>query len=158
MQLLEIVPKKSIGPVELGMDRKEVYAILGEPKEAGKGLEWVNDYHIQYDDNDKVIFIEIPNSFIDTHFVLYKGVDVFATEAKILVKILSEDGDYEDEDEGYSYSFNSLGIGFWRPVVFEYEMVYDPEFQELLPEIQLDEIKHRFFETVCVFVDDYYKK
>ncbi|WP_066498176.1 hypothetical protein [Abyssisolibacter fermentans] len=157
MEILEIVQGERIGPIKLGMTREEVYKILGKPKKLQESCEWVSDYHIGYDDN-KVNFIEIPNSFMDTHFVLFNGVDVFRTEANLLVKFVSEYGSYIDEDMGYSYSFPTLGLGFWRPNVFEYEMVNDSEFKEMDEEIQLDEIKYLYFEAVCIFVEDYYNK
>ncbi|GKX28767.1 hypothetical protein SH1V18_12470 [Vallitalea longa] len=158
MQILKVVPGKSIGEIEIGMDRQEVYRIIGTPKKQ-ESIEWIDEYHIEYA-NDKVIFIEVPDSFRDTHFVLFEGVDLFRTEAKLLVKYISEYGKYDETDceLGYSYSFKELGIGLWRPVIFEYDMLDDPEFQELDPEIQQDEFKHLFFESICVFVKDYYKK
>lgn len=158
MEILKVVPNKSIGKIQIGMDRQEVYSILGTPDKQ-ESLEWIDDYHIEYAD-DKVIFIEIPDSFADTHFVLFEGADLFRTEAKLLVKYISEYGKYDENDSelGYSYSFKELGLGLWRPVIFEYDMVNDPEFQELEPENQEDEFRHLFFESICVFVKDYYKE
>ncbi|WP_432664465.1 hypothetical protein R9X47_28560 [Wukongibacter baidiensis] len=159
MEILKIDHGKGIGPIKLGMSRDEVYKILGHPKNPKEVCEWVGDYHISYKDN-KVNFIEIPSSFMDTHFVLFNEVDVFRTEAKLLVRYISDYGRYDEKDWelGYSYKFPTLGMGFWRPTIFEYEMVNDPEFKEMDEEIQRDEIKYLYFESVCVYTNDYYKK
>lgn len=159
MEILKIEQGEGIGPIKLGMNREEVYNILRHPKNPNEPCEWVGDYHIGYED-DRVNFIEIPNSFMDTHFVLFNGVDVFRTEAKLLVKYISDYGKYDESDFelGYNYSFPSLGIGLWRPSIFEYEMLNDPEFREMDEEIQLDEMKYLYFESVCVYTYDYYKK
>ncbi|GMQ57015.1 hypothetical protein AN1V17_14090 [Vallitalea sediminicola] len=92
--------------------------------------------------------------------MLFNGVDIFSTEAKLLVKYISEYGKYDETDAelGYSYSFKTLGIGLWRPVIFEYEMIDSKEFRELDEEIQLDDIKHLYFESVCVFQENYYNE
>ncbi len=158
MELLKVEQGKGIGPIKLGMNREEVYKILGQPRSSNGSCEWVGNYHIDYEDN-KVTLIEIPNSFMETHFVLFNGADVFRTEAKLLVKYISEYGRYDESDSelGYSYTFPSLGIGFWRPSIFEYEMLNNPEFKEMDKEIQLDEMKYLYFETVCVYTQDYYK-
>jgi len=159
MEILEIIPNEGIGPIKLGMNRKEVYKILEHPIKPNESCEWVGDYHIGYE-NNKVNFIEIPNSFMNTHFVLFNGVDVFRTEAKLLVKYISDYGKYDEfhRESGYSYRFPSLGIGLWRPTIFEYEMINDPEFKEMDEGIQLDEMKYLYFEAVCVYKEDYYKK
>lgn len=156
MKILKVIPRQRIGRIKIGMNREEVYSILGMPKKQ-ETIEWIGDYHIEYD-NDKVVFIEVPNSIVDTHFVLFNGVDLFGTEAKLLVKYISEYGKYDETDEelGYSYSFKTLGIGLWRPSIFEYEMINSEEFQELDEENQLDEIQNLYFESVCVFQENYY--
>lgn len=76
----------------------------------------------------------------------------------MLVKYITEYGKYDETDLelGYTYRFPSLGLGFWRPVIFEYEMVNNKDFKDMPEEIQLDQMKHLFFEAVCVYVADYY--
>ena len=159
MEILEIIPNQGIGQIKLGMDREEVYSILGESTNPQESAEWIGNYHIEYDKN-KVIFIEIPNLIKDSYFVLFNGVDIFRTEAKLLIKHITDYGKYDESDRelGYSYRFPSLGIGLWRPGIFEYEMINNQEFKDLDEEFQLDEIKYLYFEAVCVYKEDYYKK
>jgi hypothetical protein len=159
MEILKITSNEGIGQIKLGMEREEVYRILGKSGNLQDSSEWIGDYHIGYEKGN-VVFIELPNSITDTHFVLFNGADVFKTEAKLLVKYISDYGKYDESDWelGYSYSFPSLGIGLWRPIIFEYEMINNPEFKEMDKEIQLDEMKHLYFEAVCVYKKDYYKK
>ena len=129
MEILEVKPNEGIGRIKLGMERDEVYRILGKSGDLNAEVEWIDDYHIGYE-NGKVVFIEIPNSISRNNFVLFNGVDVFRTEAKLLVKVISEYGHYDNSDGelGFSYRFSMLGIGLWRPSIFEYEMIYDSSF------------------------------
>lgn len=159
MDILDIKANEGIGQIKLGMEREEVYRIFSVSGDLNSTNEWIGDYHIEYR-NNKVVFIEIPNSFAENNFVLFNGVDVFRTEAKLLVKFISDYGSYDESDWelGYFYKFPSLGIGLWRPSIFEYEMIYDSNFKEMSEEIQCDEMKYLYFEAVCVFERDYYQK
>lgn len=159
MKILEVKPSEGIGRIKLGMERDEVYRIFGKSGDLNLEIEWIDDYHIGYE-NGKVVFIEIPNSISPNNFVLFNGVDVFRTEAKLLVKVISEYGQYDESDRelGFSYTFSKLGIALWRPSIFEYEMIYDSSFKEMDKEIQLDEMKYLYFEAVSVFVKDYFKR
>ena len=159
MDILEIEQNVGIGQIKLGMEREEVYKVLDKRGEDNATIEWIRNYHIEYR-NDKVVFIEIPNSVSDDYFVLYQGVDVFKTEAKLLVRHITEYGKYEETDQelGYTYSFPSLGIGLWRPSIFEYEMLLHKEFRDMPEEIQLDQMKYLYFESACAFTPDYYPK
>jgi hypothetical protein len=141
------------------MKREEVYRILDEVGDGNSDHEWIDFYHIGYD-KDLVAFIEMPNLYMDNRFVLFNGIDVFRTEAKSLVRLISDYGKLDDTDceLGYTYRFPSLGLGFWRSRVFEYGMMDEPIFKEMSKENQFDEIRHLYFEAVSVFSSDYYKK
>ena len=158
MDIVNIKANESIGKIKLGMKREEVYKVLGKPGDSSAQSEWIDLYNIEYRDN-KVVFIQIPNTYSNDYFVLFHGVDVFKTEAKLLVKHISEYGDYNaaDPELGFSYHFPELGVGFWRPLIFKYEMINDTDFKNMPEENQLDEIKHLYFETVCVYTKDYYR-
>ena len=58
MKILKVIPRQSIGKIKIGMNREEVYSILGMPKKQ-ETIEWIGDYHIEYD-NDKMkwFFVE----------------------------------------------------------------------------------------------------
>lgn len=93
MELLEIKSNEGIGQIKLGMERKEVYRILGYSIDSTLSAEWIGSYNIEYNDN-KVVYIAIPNPIADTPFVLFNGVDVFKTEASLLVRFISDFGSY----------------------------------------------------------------
>jgi hypothetical protein len=159
MEILEITANEGIGQIKLDMDREEVYRILGKSGNLQGSSEWIDNYHVVYEEN-RVVFIELPNVIKETHFVLFKGVDVFRTEAKLLVKYIFDYGKYDESDWelGYSYRFPSIGLGLWRPSIFEYEMINNPDFKEMTEENQLDELKYLYFEAICVYKKDYYDK
>lgn len=91
---------------------------------------------------------------------MFNGVDVFRTEAKLLVKHITESGNYDETDWElrFTYHFPSLGIGLWRSMIFEYDMIYTNDFKDMPAEIQIDQMKYLFFESVCVYAADYYNK
>ena len=153
--ILNVYPGDSIGQIKLGMSRSEVYELLGDPIKQSETLEWVGDYHIEYKDN-KVIFIEIPYAISEQYFVLFKNIDLFNTEASLLIEILSKYGKCTDNDFGYSYYFPTFVIAFWRPTVFEYSMITVEELIERGDENMIDDMRRLYFETVCVFEEGYY--
>lgn len=159
MRILEVEANGGIGEIKLGMKREKVYRILKSSGDLKAPEEWIDYYHIGYD-NNLVTFIEMPNLYMDNQFVLFNGIDVFRTEAKSLVRLISDYGKYDESDWelGYSYKFPSLGIGLWRPSIFEYEMINNSSFKEMNEEIQRDEMKYLYFQSVCVYTRDYYKK
>ncbi len=154
MEIINIIENKSIGIISLGMERNEVYKLLGVVGDHDKKHEWIGNFHVGYT-NDKVSFIEISNSLKNDNFVLLRGADVFRTEAKLLIKYLSEFGDFLSEDNGYSYSSKSLGMSLWRPIIFEYEMVYDDEYKYMSDERLIEEFSYLCFEAIAVFNSDY---
>jgi hypothetical protein len=157
MDIVSIKANEGIGKIKLGMEREEVYKVLGKTGDTNAQSEWIDIYHIEYRAS-KVVFIQLTNTYTNDYFALLHGVDVFRTEAKLLVKYISEFGDYNPSDSelGFSYHFAELGVGFWRPVIFEYEMINDVHFKSMIEENQLDEVKHLYFETVCAYTKDYY--
>ncbi len=159
MEILEIEQNVGIGKIRLGMEREDVYRVLGKNGNYSVTIEWIDNFHVEFR-NNKVIFIELPNPASNNCFVLFHRVDVFKTEARLLIKHISEYGKYDELDPelGYSYCFPSLGLGFWRPSIFDYDMIHDNDFKALPEEIQVDQMKYLYFEAVCVFASDYYTK
>jgi hypothetical protein len=159
VEILEIEQNAGIGQIKLGMEREDVYRVLRKQGDSSATIEWIENYHIEYR-NNKVIFVEVPNSASNNCFVLFNGVDIFRTEVKLLVKYIAEYGKYDETDWelGYTYRFPSLGIGLWRPSIFEYEMINNKDFKDMPEEIQLDQMKYLYFEAVCVYASDYYTK
>lgn len=158
MTLLTLIENQNLGPIHLGMTREDVYKTLKQEGDPSAKEEWLGDYHLEYRDG-KVVFIERPNPFSADTIVLFKDVDVFKTEASLLIKYISDYGAYDDTDPeiGYSYRFPTLGIGFWRSSIFEYNLLNSEDFKTMPPCNQLEELRYLYFESVCVFTPDYYE-
>lgn len=55
MEILEIRPNEGIGKIKLGMDREEVYRILGKYGNIQESIEWITNYHIEYEKNKVIL-------------------------------------------------------------------------------------------------------
>lgn len=62
----------------------------------------------------------------------------------------------EQEAENGDIRDKTKGMSFWRPSIFEYGMIYDSSFKQMDGEIQRDEMSYLYFETICVYEEDYY--
>jgi len=47
-------------------------------------------------------------------------------------------------------------MSLWRPTIFEYGMLYDSSFKQMDEEIQRDEMRYLYFETICIYEEHYY--
>lgn len=133
----EIRPGKGIGPVQIGMLRRDAQAAMretGEPVESfvrWQGTPPVlamqeNAFQVYFDAADRVEGIEVmgptsqwQNLGEQPRFeALYRGVDVFRTPASKLVEIVSREArlDPDGEEPGATFDFPSIGLSLWREV------------------------------------------
>ena len=88
MQEFQVIPHRSIGPIQLGMGRDEVRRILGEPSsiEAANekwGIQWPdrdfffnNGFQVTYDSELKAVHIEAAAE--SAYIVTFDGIHVAA--------------------------------------------------------------------------------
>ncbi|MBO2944900.1 hypothetical protein JJQ72_13055 [Paenibacillus sp. F411] len=146
MQLL-IIPGKAIGKVNLGMDKSETETLIENSPIF---------YNIEYDDYEKVSFIEVANGAKDFYQCLIPdlNLEVFETKASDIVEMLTKNNVYDEDEEslaGLSYRFSDLGIAFWRPYNLKEEDTLEQWFKEMTPENQHEEMKNFYFESISVF-------
>jgi hypothetical protein len=152
MKTFDVLPGEGVGPVRLGMHRDEVRRAMPEaPKSfwkwgAESGGYETDAYHrsgfqVYYKgDVPRVEFIELSR---ECGFdAIYRGRDVFDTEAEDLVEFIAQDAPFDDRHQelGYSFIFPRLELSLWRPV---------------LPEV---DPKGRFFSTIGVGVEGYFSR
>jgi hypothetical protein len=156
----ELKPLVGVGPVRLGMTRGEVRAALGrEATEFVKRGETVsadafdgNRLQVFYDERDCAEFIELSSG--GPHEPRLYGIDVLRRSADEVIRAISAWTPYDPEDDapherGYSYTFPSLGLAFWRPVIPE---SYDDDEPE-------DEYLHgRVFQSVAIAAPGYFMR
>jgi len=157
MDPLIIEPGKGIGTIELGMSRQEVEACIQEYTAKYRKPSYSKNYFehvfmVKYDEEERVHFIEIPSSLKDIFTCSFRGMDVFNTKAEELVAKVDEISPYDRDDWelGYMYMFPALGLSFWRPNIFKEEFLQEEWFLEMHPDIQEDEKKHLYFESVSI--------
>lgn len=125
MKTFTVDPLIGVGPVSLGASRETVIAELGAPEEsffkAPTSLHptdaWFsNGFQVFYQGVEPTVaFIELSTG-CNFHVVLF-GVSVFTTEVPMVIsEIMSRaELDKTDPELGYSYTFPSLELSFWRP-------------------------------------------
>ncbi len=158
----EVVPGVGIGPLQLGMSRKDVFAALGKRGVAGKPPDefFQNCLQVEYK-KGKVVFIQVScDAPFNTH---YKKKDIFGTKASQLLKQLGKDGEVVEDEPGCSYQFPSLNIVLWReadPDELKSELKQlkrsDGDYEDRASFYKSEIERFSYFETVGVFADGYY--
>ncbi|WP_034328788.1 hypothetical protein [Alkaliphilus transvaalensis] len=163
MDDLIIEPKLGIGKITLGMSMKEVEACIAYYSKKHLGVDddknaIASSLQVAYDPEGKVNFIHLDSRITKYFNCLFRGVDVFSTKVDLLVKMIDEISPYDRNhpELGCTFYFPEIGLGLWRPRIFNEEDQLTKEFQELTPENQEDELRNLYFEVVCI-EKDYYK-
>jgi len=161
-QEFEVVPGESIGPFNLGMSRKEVFAVPGKNRVSGSPPDefFQGSLQVEYK-KGKVVFIQASS---DAPFrTLLKKKVVFETKASTIVRQLSKLAELDEDEPGYSYQFPTLGLVFWReadPDSLKSELREldrsDDDYKDQVEFYKSEIERHSFFETVAVFAEGYY--
>ncbi|CAN5640849.1 hypothetical protein BH24ACI3_BH24ACI3_07930 [soil metagenome] len=145
MQVFDIIPKLSVGPVEFGMSRADVGIQIGLPVAVVTDREWHLDFGmaISYDSTGAVEFIELADS--NLFKALLFGKCLHEVDAEGAVSFLKQFTPYDmnDPELGYSYIFHELQISLWRSVM--------PEESQAS-----DDLTGRYFEAIGVARDGYF--
>lgn len=161
-QDFELVPGESLGPVKLGMSRKEVFAALGKRRVSGSPPDDFFDSTLQVEyKNGEVVFVQASR---DAPFqTLFKKKNIFESKATSLVRQLSKLAELDEDEPGCSYQFPSVGLVFWReadPDSLKSEMKdldrSDEEYEYNIEFYKSEIERHSYFETVAVFAEGYY--
>jgi len=124
-----VQPFVGVGPVRLGMSRKEVRRVMPEqPKPFRKGTapKYETDafhedaFQVFYEgDHPTVEYIELSRGSVVR--AVYRDLDVFATPADEVVAHISRDSEFDQSDSEipYSYLFRGLQLSLWRPTIPE---------------------------------------
>ncbi|SFK44508.1 hypothetical protein [Brevibacillus centrosporus] len=157
MEKLYIEPGVGIGPVKLGMSKKEVEECIRDCSE--KFLKQYNNslyierlFKLEYDSEDNVNFIEIDAIGSSDFDCLFNEINVFKTQAEELVEEIDKISKYDREqwDLGFTYHFPELGLTLWRPVMRKADDLKEAWFKELEPDIQEDEMRNLYFRAVSL--------
>jgi hypothetical protein len=125
----EVVPHVGIGPVRLGMSRDDVRRAMPGPchpflkgPDASQETDTFHENGFQVFYSGTAPVAESIELSRDSGFrALYRGVDVFATPADVVVSHVARDAAFDPDhwELGYSYIFPALDLSLWRPVLPE---------------------------------------
>lgn len=151
--------------IPLGGSRAETSALLGQGEDIGdKCYYFDSELRIDLDKNGCVEFIEfLGGTNGKLHPTIY-SIDVFSADPDEFLRVLSAQskGDIIDSENGYSYSFPSIGVGIYRectPADID-EMIKEMKADGLDPENseELEYEKRRtYWQTIGIGKADYYK-
>ena len=150
MEDLIIKEGYSVGLFKFGMTKEEVEQCNNIYIE--KHGIYKDSFFFEYDEEGKVTSIHLLLDELKKHFQCdYKGIDLFNLKASELVKAIDAIDPYIRDREallGFTYQFPNLGLTLWRGNVCTEEDLEADWFKELIPEIQEDNKRFLFFETI----------
>ena len=165
MKAIEISPHQGIGKIKIGMKQEDVREAISSPADnipahSASGIEFPeSDYFLEssiqvtYETSTgNVDWIAINDNV--PFKVVYEGLDLFNVAVEKVVAHTKKYGglDTSDQELGYSYTFPTLGISYWRSsitddLVKELADANDEQDREcLVEEIE----KSKFFEQISV--------
>jgi hypothetical protein len=127
-------PLNGVGPVRLGMGRQAVLAAFRTPPESfyktpnsryPTDAWFENGFQVFYEgDQPSVAYIELTENR-NFEVVLF-GIPVFTTPVSALILELGHRAELDERDPelGYTYTFPSLELAFWKPDDDEEEAPY----------------------------------
>lgn len=159
-----IIPKKSIGPIKIGMMKSEVDDILPAPSANRNTMFYYfqNLLHVEIK-NDIVVFIQLCSN--QDILPIFENKNLFSLKDKEILSLFSkyDSVDEDDAEYGYVYQFNKIGINFGREAIpedLEQELENldknSKDFQEEKDFYVTEIEKYRYFQTVAVFGEGYY--
>ena len=103
----------------LGMEQSAVEAAIGKGSLTGERCYYYdNELAIDYDDDNRIEFIEFLSGVDGSLRPMIYGVSVYDTPADELTALLRQknDGEVDDSEEGYSYAFLNISVGVYREI------------------------------------------
>ncbi len=152
--------------VSLGEARTDVETSLGKGQVIGNRCYYFDsEMAIDYDENDKVEFIEFLGGVGGSlHPTLY-GSSIFDANAEEVTALLIQKnaGEIDDTEHGYSYAYKKISVGIYREARPEDVAEMIDEMKSLGIEIEGNEdisaetIKANHWATVGIGIAGYYK-
>lgn len=149
--------------IMLGMHKTSVWNTLGKGESFdGKRYYYFNsEVAIDFDDEDKVEFIEfLAGTDGELKPVIY-GLSAFEENADTLTEVLTKknNGEIDDAEKPYSYGFPAISVGIYREC-FPEEIIQEARDEGRSLEdddVRADLRKAMHWSTIGIGVKDYYK-
>ncbi|MEZ2440693.1 hypothetical protein AB6805_03160 [Chitinophaga sp. RCC_12] len=153
--------------ISFGQTKNDLIRLLGNPDYEEENQIFYNNLDVRFDldKNGLLEFIECQGPYSEnSEFNIY-GINPFKLPANELVTLLTNknDGEIDDFEVPYSYSFLEISVGVWRATVPTdiaaaiAEMKADGSYEAAKEVMDQDLEKSGYFWTVAVGKVDYYK-
>jgi hypothetical protein len=147
MKELAIIPRRSIGPINLGASRREVKRILEEFGLPLKVSQATLDYYcngsiqVEFEKDDTVRFIGI--SFNASYVCTYKGINVFDVSAEELFNFVAAGEKEPDKHvlDLYGYVFPDQILTLWD-ADFQYDYLGVEEFRTIYAQVGIGDDRY----------------
>ncbi|KQT25996.1 hypothetical protein ASG22_04695 [Chryseobacterium sp. Leaf405] len=153
--------------IEFGQGKNDIINLLGKPDNDEEEQFYYDslDVRFDFDDNGGLEFVECQGPYSEnTEFSIY-DINPFKLYDTDLIDFLTNknNGEIDDFEAPYSYSFLEISVGIWRasiPVDIEStitEMKEEGTYEESKEIMDQDLEKSKYFWTIAVGKTDYYK-
>lgn len=150
MDKLLIKEHNSVGLIKFGMPMDEAVTCMELYQNMYQSI--TAPIFCEYDAEGNVCSIHLIIDLLKEHVhCTFKGMDLLNTKATKLVEHFDHLSPYNRNEEatlGYTYTFPRLGLSFWRGNVCTENEVEADWFKKLSPDIQADNKRFLYFETV----------
>ena len=148
--------------ITLGMSKKDVIRLLGEADVCERFYYFDSELAIDFDENDTVEFIEFLGGKHGNIKPFIYEIPAFDSSADELVEILKahNSGRIKDDEDGYAYSFNKIGIRIYRESTPEgareviEELKADGEYDQETADAEMELANH--WATIGLGKENYY--
>lgn len=122
-RVIELMPLKGVGPLTIGMLRKEVLGVLRAIPDAlpirtnaTSDECFGSSFTINYDGNDKVTYFRVSCPISSNIKYQYQGVDLFETPAATLLRQIAQGREPDQELSNNTVTvLSELGLGLYLP-------------------------------------------
>lgn len=172
MKKIKLIPLigidiENIGIIQFGQNIYDIKSKLGEP-DSQDDLELYYDLlKFRIDLNEKKVFefVEFQGPNLENIEISVYNVNPFAINADELLKILTveNNGEIDDSEAPYCYSFMNISIGIWREFVEKDiwntmdEMKASGDYEESKEWLYKDLEKSKHFWSIGLGVEKYYQ-
>lgn len=150
-----------------GQTKNEITDVLGKPDHEEDDQLYYDhlDIRFDFDENGLMEFAECQGPYSEySEFSIY-DIDPFKLEGNALLELLTEknNGEIDDFEAPYSYSFLEISVGIWRASTSADiesaidEMKEDGSYEDSKEIMEKDLEKSKYFWTIAVGKVDYYK-
>lgn len=170
MESMEIIPLVGvkIGSTMLALSnsQEDIENVLGTPYSTReKSIYYFdNELRFDFDTNGKIEFIEFLGGIDGKIQPLIYGIYAFQIEADNLYNTLVQEnnGDINDDENGYSYGFLNISVGVFRDIIPEVVQEMIEEAEEDGEPMNVDDIEYEMrkanhWATIGIGIENYYR-